>query len=59
MRPLGAVVGHVLCCGGLLLVVVGVSGGLGAWAGDGGRVLPAVGFALAAIGIFLLWRRTR
>lgn len=56
----GLVVAKVVCCGGLVLVLVGSGAlsGVGAWLLDQGLTWLVVAGVLAAAGL-LLWRRRR
>ena len=52
----GVGLAHVVCCGGIMLVVTGALSGVGAWLLDGGLAWLAVAAGAGAAGYFL-WRR--
>ncbi len=55
---MGMLAAHVVCCGGLMLVLTGALSGVGTWLADGGTTWLLVA-ALVAIAGFALWRRQR
>ena len=54
----GVGLAHVVCCGGIMLVVTGALSGVGAWLLDGGLAWVGLAAVVAAAGYFL-WRRQR
>ena len=54
----GVLLAHVVCCGGLVLVVTGTLSGLGTWLFDGGLMWLVIAVIVAATGL-ALWRRRR
>ncbi len=57
-RTVGMLAAHVVCCGGLMLVLTGALSGVGTWLFDGGLMWLAVAAAVAVTGL-ALWRRQR
>lgn len=52
----GLLLAHVVCCGGLVLVVTGALSGAGTWLLDGGLIWLVLALAVLAAGALLWWR---
>ncbi len=55
----GVLAAHVVCCGGIILVVTGALSGVGAWLLDGGLAWIGLVAIVAAAGYFLRPPRER